>query len=108
MGGYAGAWEPPDFCHSCGSPFPWAPREAIVYHIENQLEEQDSLTEGDRRILLERLRVLSPETAGDQPKQVAALQYLKKIAPKAWDAALPAIQALLTTEMRVKLGLPPV
>jgi hypothetical protein len=54
------------------------------------------------------LRVLSPETAGDQPKQVAALQYLKKIAPKAWDAALPAIQALLTTEMRVKLGLPPV
>jgi hypothetical protein len=106
--GYTFTYVPPDFCVECGTPFPWASRDAIVYHIENQLEEQDDLTEGDRRSLLGQLRALAGEDAADQPKQVSALQLLRRLAPKAWDAALPAIQALLTAEMRIKLGLPPI
>ena len=106
--GYTATYFPPAFCVECGTPFPWASRDAIVYHIENQLEEQDDLTEGDRRSLLGQLRALAGADAADQPKQVSALQLLRKLAPKAWDAALPAIQALLTAEMRIKLGLPPV
>jgi hypothetical protein len=44
--GYLGSYEPPDFCDVCACPYPWASRQAIVWHIENQLEE-DELPEGE-------------------------------------------------------------
>jgi hypothetical protein len=80
-----------------------------VYHIENQLEEQPDLAEGDRRNLLEQLHSLT-ETSGTEEterRQVWALSLLRRIAPRAWEAALPAVQAILTAEIRQKLGLPP-
>src|SRR6266851_10019123 len=47
--GIAMPFEPNDFCTVCGGPFPWASQESIAFHIENTLEEQPDLTEGDRR-----------------------------------------------------------
>lgn len=102
--GVIGLYDPPDFC-GCGSPFPWASRRAIVYHIQNQLEEETDLAEGDRRRLEEQLSsLLDSETSVKQ--QTAALELFKRLAPKAWAAAAPAVQAILTTEIKRSLGLP--
>lgn len=102
-------WEPDSFCRNCGHPFPWASREAIVYHLENQLKEQPDLSQGDRRALLEQLQALreSPASADVTRRQVRALEALKKAAPAAWQVMLPVAQALLTAEARRQLGLPP-
>ena|ERR1700736_718866 len=44
--GVVALYEPPEFCYHCASPLPWASRSAVAYHIENQLIEQEDLTEG--------------------------------------------------------------
>jgi len=107
-GAVAWEWNPPDFCHQCGSPYPWVSREGIAYQIENLLEADD-LPQGDRRVLVEQLASLR-EPAGDaavENRQMAALRLLKSGAPKAWALAGPVLQGILTAEMRRQLGLPP-
>jgi hypothetical protein len=100
-------FEPHDFC-GCGTPFPWASTTTIVYHIENQLEEEKNLSEGDRRHLTSQLQALLDVEPSSEPKKIAALQALKNLAPVAWKAALPALQSIATAEMKRALGLPPV
>lgn len=82
--------------------------KAIVYHIQNQLEEQPDMSEGDRRALLEQLLVLTetPNTGDVESRQVRALTAMRRIAPRAWEMALPALSSILTAEIR-RLGLPP-
>ena len=102
-------WERSDFCDACGFPFPWASREAIAYHIENLLDEQPDLSDGDRRILEEQLKALRepPSDAASEKRQLAALKALQKLAPKAWELAAPVLQAFLSAEMKRAAGLPP-
>jgi hypothetical protein len=102
-------WKPADFCYNCGQPYPWASRESIAYHIENMLEEDASLSEGDRRALREQLDSLreSPADPAAERRQVAALNFMRKAAPTVWHAAVPVLQAITTAEMRRQLGLPP-
>jgi hypothetical protein len=102
-------WEPAAFCHHCGHPYPWASHEAMAYHIENLLDEDD-LAEGDRRALVQQLVSLRQSAAGDpvaEKRQVAALRMLQTVAPKAWALAAPVLQVILTAEMRRALNLPP-
>jgi hypothetical protein len=101
---------PKDFCTNCATPLPWASREAVALHIENLLDGQPDLAEGDRRDLEERLTSLRETPAGNpgtEKRQIAALERLKAIAPKAWELAMPIVQAILTAEGKQKLGLPP-
>ena len=98
-----------EFCGDCSSPYPWASRQAIVHHIQNQLEEQPNLSEGDRRALHEQLDVLT-ETPGSSDvtrRQIRALTALKEMAPVAWQAAQPAIRDIIEAEVKRRLGLPP-
>ena len=101
-------WKPKDFCYKCGQPYPWATREAIAYHVENMLEEEPDLSDGDRRALREQLDTLreSPADAASEKRQVAAVRFLQKAAPKVWQVAQPIIQVLLTSEAKRQLGLP--
>lgn len=103
-------WKPKDFCHQCGQPYPWASCEAIAYHIENLLDEDPSLSEGDKRALREQLAALreSPADPASDRRQVAAMRFLQRTAPKVWDLAMPVLQVILTAEAKRQLGLPPV
>lgn len=80
-----------------------------MYHIENQLEEQADLAEGDRRALVEQLQALTqtPDSDDVNRRQIRAVGALKKLAPRAWQAALPALQVILTAEAKRQLSLPP-
>jgi hypothetical protein len=102
-------WQAADFCDRCGSPFPWASRESIALHIENLLDEQPDLADGDRRVLEEQLKALrdAPSDAATEKRQLAALKALQKLAPKAWELAAPVLQAFLSAEMKRAAGLPP-
>lgn len=106
--GALGQFTPPAFCIQCGKPYPWASREAIALHIQNALEEQPDLAEGDWRALLAELSALKEEPSSDhiEERQIGALQRPKGVAPKAWQAALPFIVPIATAEIRRQLGLP--
>lgn len=98
----------PPFCTGCGLPFPWATREQIVYHVQNQLHRAD-LSDGDRRALQEQLNELL-ETPADndvEKRQVRVLERLREIAPGAWGAVSPIVAPLITAWMRQELRLPP-
>jgi hypothetical protein len=101
-------WKPADFCYRCGQPYPWASRDAIAYHIENMLDEEPDLSEGDRRALTEQLAALreSPTDPGAERRQVAAIRLMQKVAPKVWEVAAPVLQVVLTSEVKRQLGLP--
>jgi hypothetical protein len=74
------------------------------------LAGDESLTEGDRRTLLEQLASLhkTPSTGkAVERDQIAALKALQSLAPKIWDLAAPVVAAIATTEMKRQLGLPP-
>ncbi|MHB1576193.1 MAG: DUF2321 domain-containing protein [Candidatus Dormibacteria bacterium] len=102
---------PNGFCWSCGNPYPWATREAIVYHIENLLAGDDALSEGDVRALREQMASLNQVPSSGttvEREQVAALRSLRTLAPKIWDRAAPLVTAIATAEIKRQLGLPPV
>ena len=107
--GMGPAFKPAEFCVGCGTPFPWASRQAVVWHIENQLEEEAGLAEGDRRVLTERLEHLTtaPESPAAEKRQAEALQYLREKAPGAFEAALPSVLNIATAAIKAHLGLPP-
>lgn len=96
-------YDPPAFCHACGSPFPWASEHAIVYDIENHLDEEPDLTEADRRELMKRLAELTDDQA-DGKRRAAALAFFRKTAPQVWGTVQPAIKVFLTTEVQGHLA----
>jgi len=88
-----------------GQPFPWASREALVYHIQNQLKYQDGLTAADIEVLQNELKKLLevPNEAGKETAQAGILKFLRDEAPQAYELAKPTIEELLTTGMNVWL-----
>jgi hypothetical protein len=98
-----------EFCAPCAHPYPWASRQAIVQHIQNQLDEEPNLPEGNRRALREQLEVLTetPSSSDVTRRQIRALTALKKVAPITWQAAQPAIRDIVEAEVKRRLGLPP-
>lgn len=88
---------PPNFC-GCGSPFPWAPDEAMAYHIENLLAA-DNLPDAERRDLDKKLKVLL--NRDEEPKKrAAALKAFMVVAPKAYSLAEVALKAYITTDIQ--------
>ncbi len=107
--GIPASYTPPDFCWYCGEAFPWASPQARLYAIQNLLDEQPELDAGDRRVLEEQLSSLL-EAATDtkvSKRQERAMEALRtRLAPALWERALPIASALLTAEIKAKLGLP--
>ncbi len=102
---FGSAKKPPEFCSICAKPFPWATREALVYHIQNQLKYQDGLTAADGEVLQGELKKLLevPNESAKETAQAKIVKGLRDKAPKAYELAKPAIEELLTTAMKVWL-----
>ena len=100
---------PPGFCDRCGSPFPWASDQALVYEIENKLADAE-LAEGDRRLLMRRLEKARRALERGEDEENALLEALSAIrerTPAVFNGLLPVIRPLATAYIRQKLGLPP-
>jgi len=98
--GISANYEPPKFC-GCGNPFPWAPDEAIAYHIENQLAA-DKLPDAERRDLDKKLEVLLNRDA-DSKKRAMALHAFMKMAPRAYALAEVALRAYITSDIQTHM-----
>lgn len=98
--------KPEKFCFSCGSPYPWADRDALIMQLRNVLEFEPGLDDAARLEVGEQIAVLSkPDENGKQ--RVKAGEALRKLAPKGWEAAQPILQTLVSAELKKQLGLPP-
>jgi hypothetical protein len=97
-----------DFCQKCGAAYPWASRQSIVNDIENRLERDRTLSDGDRRSLRESLASLlkSPKTREVEKEQAGALRKLRDAAPKVWDAIQPTVGSVATSFIKQALNLP--
>jgi hypothetical protein len=96
-GMFGGSYKPPNFC-GCGTPFPWAPDEALGYHIENLLAA-DNLPDAERRDLDKKLKVLL--NRDEEPKKrAAALKAFMVVAPKAYSLAEVALRAYITADVQ--------
>ncbi len=95
---------PGHFCSRCGGPFPWADRQAIVYRLENLLEEDSGLDAHDRLELKEKIAMLIANDSSEK-NRLAAGQFIMKIVPKAWTVAEPVLRAVLTATTLRELGL---
>ncbi len=102
-------WKPPDFCTKCAAAWPWASDDAIIYEIENRLDQQPDLSEGDRRMLRRQLETARKSLGGadEESKLLDALKFARDRAPAAFNAALPVIQAIATTWVKLRLNQPP-
>lgn len=100
------AGRPAPFCLECGLPLPWASRQEIVFHVQNQLDNSD-LAEGDRRALHDELNDLlqAPDTQETQKRQVKVLVKLQQGWPAAWRTIAPIVDPLITAWMKAQMGL---
>ena len=98
--------EPDSFCFSCGAPYPWADRDALIMQLRNVLEFEPGLDDATRLEVGEQIAVLS-QPDEDSKRRLKAGEALRKLAPKGWEATQPILQTLLSAELRKQLGLPP-
>ena len=99
------AWEAASFCWSCGEPHPWATREERVLKLFSLIDDED-LDEADRLTVVEQIAILSaPEEEVPDERRLHAGEKIRQLAPKAWEAALPVLQGLLTEKLKKDLGL---
>lgn len=98
--------QPDSFCWQCGEPYPWATREERVGKLYDLIDHED-LDEATLLTIREQIAVLSaPVDEETDDERVRAGQRIRNLAPKAWEAALPILQSVLTAEAKRQLGLP--
>lgn len=94
------AYIPPNYCFSCGTPFPWARRQLDAANA--LIEELEGLSDAE----IKQLRTSIPDLAKDTPQtQVSAVRY-KRLLGKAKGAAVKALENVvvnLATEGAKKL-----
>jgi hypothetical protein len=107
MGSLSGMRRPDSFCWECGKPYPWATREKRVGKLYDEIDHED-LDEATLLTVREQIAVLSaPVDEETDDDRVRAGQRIRDLAPRAWEAALPVLQSVLTAEAKRRLGLPP-
>ena len=100
-------YSPPDFCDSCGLPFPWAGRQARIYELQNLLDEED-LDDATALTVREQLQALMDPDL-DERQQAQHWKRIKEAAPGFLDKAAthPVVTSLLTAWLKKEVGLPP-
>lgn len=98
-------YSPPDFCHDCGSPFPWVGRQGRIYELENLLDAED-LDPADELAVREHLRALASEGL-DEAEQTRRWKRVKKLAPGLLQkgGAQRIFESVATAAIRQQLGL---
>lgn len=96
-------YRPPEFCFSCGAPFPWASRQARIYELQNLLDEEQ-LDEVDRLTVTEHLNaLLDPDL--DEGEQVERWGRVKRLAPGLMASGQRIIETVVSTAVKAQLGL---
>jgi hypothetical protein len=104
-GEYAGLDRPDSFCWQCGKAYPWATREERIGKLYDEIDHED-LDEATLLAVREGIAVLSaPVDEETDERRGQALERLKRLAPKMYEAALPAIQGLVTAGVKKKFDL---
>jgi hypothetical protein len=101
MGRHPGAWEPPNYCHDCGSMYPWTARR--IEAAKDLIIESDPSAQDVASAI--------PDLAQPSANSTASIHkvgaWLKGVAPvlarSVWDLIAP----ILTSEAKARLGLPP-
>jgi hypothetical protein len=97
-------YTPGQFCHQCGSPYPWANRQARLYELENILQEDDTLTDADRLTLREQIEALmNPDL--DETEEAERWKRLKKVAPTLLDAGRAIVVSVASAYAQKQLGI---
>lgn len=96
-------FDPPAFCDSCGAPHPWAGRQAMIYQLENLLDDEDldGASQLEARDQLERLRV----GGLDEQEDVKVWTRLKELAPGVLKSGAQIVTAVATQAALKQLGL---
>jgi hypothetical protein len=95
---------PPEFCDFCGSPHPWASRQARFYQLENLLDEED-LEEADRLKVQEQLELLQRED-DDEETAIERWSVIQRLAPGVVATGSRIIETIVTATVKAHLGLP--
>ena len=103
-GGYT-TFKLSDFCTNCGTPHPWASRQARLYELENVLEDNDNLSDADRLTVREQLEALRANPDEDEAEQVKRWERIKKVAPSLTDAGRQILVSVANTAIQKQLGL---
>jgi hypothetical protein len=96
---------PADFCDRCGTPLPWASRQARLYELENVLMESPDLTEADRLTISEQIEALTSIDPDDEPAQVERWQRIKRVAPALLGSGRAILVSVTTAAVQKQLGL---
>lgn len=96
-------YAPPEFCHSCGAPFPWASRQARIWELQNLLDEED-LDEADRLTVREQLEALqNPDL--DEEEQVQRWNKVTMLAPGIMQSGRRIIESVASAAVKSQLGI---
>lgn len=85
-----GRLDPYPFCE-CGEPFPWADTQAMIYHLQNLLENED-LNPAQQRELASQLELLQNESLPSKEQRAV------------WEAIKTAAPAFLTNPLVLKVA----
>jgi len=97
---------PESFCWECGQPYAWATREERIGKLYDEIDHED-LDEATLLTVREQIAVLSaPVDEETDERRGRALERLRDLVPKTYEAVLPVLQGLATAEMKRRLELP--
>ncbi len=103
VGGWAGSYDPPDFCFNCGTPFPWVSRQGRIYQLQNILDEQD-MDEATRLKVREQLESLLDQDVNED-KEIKIWKSIKGKSPELISAGMPIIKTIATQAILKATGL---
>lgn len=95
----------PDFCDQCGAPHPWAGRQALIYQLQNLLDDE-GLSKADELIVRENLKVLVNADL-DEDDQTRRWQKVVKLAPGLMKSGREILVSVVTEATMKALGLKP-
>jgi hypothetical protein len=101
MKGIVAPFSAEDFCDRCGSPMPWASRRALLWELENRIEDDPDLSDADRLTIREQFEALH-EPDLDEEEQVRRWQRLKALVPGLLHTGR---QILVSATVQKQLGL---
>jgi hypothetical protein len=94
---------PKPFCPDCGAAYPWATREERVGKLYDLIDHED-LDEATLLAVQEQIAVLStPVGEETDERRGRALERLKGLVPRVYEATLPVLQNVATAEMKRRL-----
>ena len=94
-----------EFCWTCGSPFPWASRQARFHELENLLEDEDL----EPAMLLQVRDELHALREAESDDQEAARRWsiVQRLAPGLIQGGGRIIETVATAAIKTQLGLHP-